>query len=204
AADCDSNTTCKCPIGLTQGQYCGGDIGCDSAQVYECSPNGNTCTYGNRTSCEQCGALQCPSPVVSASSSLTSPEPTFLINSSQIQNPPQPTSVNASSVSTQLAIVTNPSQIPSTDRPTSTNYETPTTTSQPSQEDPASPQKFLFIGIGSGIGGLMLVGSLIFAGIFFYKRNKSHPIPTPGNVNANGNRKKLNPIPTPGSMRDEL
>ncbi|RHZ50875.1 hypothetical protein Glove_490g53 [Diversispora epigaea] len=54
-------TTCKCPIGLPQGQYCGGSIGCERTFVYECNPEGGTCEYGYRKSCAECGALQCPS-----------------------------------------------------------------------------------------------------------------------------------------------
>ncbi|CAG8616082.1 6164_t:CDS:2, partial [Gigaspora rosea] len=153
AENCTYNTICKCPTGLTQGTYCGGDIGCDNTQVYECSPTGDTCQYGYNVNCDQCGALKCPKSVVSASSSPISLKPT----TSQIQNPPKPTS-------------------------------TP-------------PQKYLFIGIGSGIGGIILASSLIFFGIFFYKKNKLRPIPTPGNAD---HRKKMKPIPTPGSMRDEI
>ncbi|CAG8839798.1 40606_t:CDS:2, partial [Gigaspora margarita] len=79
---CDYNTTCKCPTGLTQGTYCGGDIGCNNTHAYECSPTGNTCDYDYRVSCDQCGALECPKSVVSASTSSISFKPT----TSQIQN----------------------------------------------------------------------------------------------------------------------
>ncbi|RIB14456.1 hypothetical protein C2G38_2040178 [Gigaspora rosea] len=194
AENCTYNTICKCPTGLTQGTYCGGDIGCDNTQVYECSPTGDTCQYGYNVNCDQCGALKCPKSVVSASSSPISLKPT----TSQIQNPPKPTSVKTGSTSPQPIIMTNFNHIPSTDRPTSTKYKTPTTTSS---EDQTPPQKYLFIGIGSGIGGIILASSLIFFGIFFYKKNKLRPIPTPGNAD---HRKKMKPIPTPGSMRDEI
>ncbi|RHZ50836.1 hypothetical protein Glove_490g49 [Diversispora epigaea] len=51
------STSCKCPKGLPQGQYCGGSIGCDRTKVYECNPRGGTCSYGYRKSCANCGRL---------------------------------------------------------------------------------------------------------------------------------------------------
>ncbi|CAJ0765874.1 16822_t:CDS:2, partial [Entrophospora sp. SA101] len=39
---------------LSQGQYCGGQIGCERTYVYECSPTGETCEYGYRISCACC------------------------------------------------------------------------------------------------------------------------------------------------------
>ncbi|CAG8785400.1 3151_t:CDS:2, partial [Dentiscutata erythropus] len=82
---CDYNTPCKCPTGwLAQGEYCGGQIGQGKLVNNEFKlylrPTGNTCDYGYQISCAQCGALQCTSPVVSASSS-------------QIEIPFQPTSM---------------------------------------------------------------------------------------------------------------
>ncbi|CAG8451119.1 26278_t:CDS:2, partial [Dentiscutata erythropus] len=56
--ECDYNTTCKCPK-LPQGQYCGGQIGCNPNNVYECNPSGGTCEYGYRISCACCGKLTC-------------------------------------------------------------------------------------------------------------------------------------------------
>ncbi|CAG8822235.1 13363_t:CDS:2, partial [Dentiscutata erythropus] len=66
AEGCDYNTTCKCPTGLAQDEYCGGQIGCNNTHIYECSPTGSTCDYGYQINCSMCGAKQCPNPVVSA------------------------------------------------------------------------------------------------------------------------------------------
>ncbi|GES92469.1 hypothetical protein GLOIN_2v1594777 [Rhizophagus clarus] len=58
---CNPNTPCTCPKGLAQGEYCGGQLpGCNRVgSVFECSPQGDTCEFGPRDSCAQCGKLQC-------------------------------------------------------------------------------------------------------------------------------------------------
>ncbi|CAG8528632.1 4322_t:CDS:2 [Diversispora eburnea] len=45
-------TTYQRPVGLPQGCVC--------TDVYECSPTGDTCSYGYRDSRAECGALKCP------------------------------------------------------------------------------------------------------------------------------------------------
>ncbi|CAG8663831.1 5883_t:CDS:1, partial [Scutellospora calospora] len=39
---------------------------CDPCHAYECNPSGETCEYGYRISCGQCGALHCFSDTTSA------------------------------------------------------------------------------------------------------------------------------------------
>ncbi|KAF0520232.1 hypothetical protein F8M41_016456 [Gigaspora margarita] len=63
------SSSCNCPLGLKQGQYCGAEIACVHDNVYECSPSGDTCEYCYRISCHDCGKLDC-------SISTTTPPPT--------------------------------------------------------------------------------------------------------------------------------
>ncbi|CAG8670377.1 10483_t:CDS:2, partial [Funneliformis mosseae] len=60
-------TSCRCPVGTKQGQYCGEqlpDPNCLAGYVYECNPSGAACVYGIRTTCVKCGCLQCPCPIL--------------------------------------------------------------------------------------------------------------------------------------------
>ncbi|KAF0492466.1 hypothetical protein F8M41_021718 [Gigaspora margarita] len=67
---CDYNTPCRCPK-LPQGQYCGGQIGCNPNNVYECNPFGGTCEYGYRVSCACCGKLTCQPTTVTVTKHVT-------------------------------------------------------------------------------------------------------------------------------------
>ncbi|CAG8448986.1 15029_t:CDS:2 [Cetraspora pellucida] len=60
SSDCSYNTSCVCPVGI-EGTLCGGQIGCNPNNIFECVSTGLTCEYGLRSSCMRCGALSCPS-----------------------------------------------------------------------------------------------------------------------------------------------
>ncbi|KAF8507388.1 hypothetical protein BU17DRAFT_57465 [Hysterangium stoloniferum] len=53
-------TSCSCQ-GVPNGLFCGdGQLNCIPGHVYQCGGNGqNSCDFGIRNSCEQCGQLQC-------------------------------------------------------------------------------------------------------------------------------------------------
>ncbi|CAG8804920.1 29036_t:CDS:2, partial [Racocetra persica] len=94
---CNYQTTCKCPASLSQGTYCGGDVGCDKTHVYECNPNGGECTtcdYCLRFSCAQCGKLSCPAP--------TQPKPS--IPPSPTKPPTKPPSTPPQSLPSSICI----------------------------------------------------------------------------------------------------
>ncbi|KAG6916322.1 hypothetical protein DXG01_007372 [Tephrocybe rancida] len=55
-------TPSKCVCNEIQGEFCGTSTinpDCVKGHVYECSPSGNTCDFGIRTSCQKCNKLVC-------------------------------------------------------------------------------------------------------------------------------------------------
>ncbi|KAF8963723.1 hypothetical protein BDZ97DRAFT_1818904 [Flammula alnicola] len=62
AAVCNPSPGCVC--NKVQGQFCGNQAinqACTNGHVFECNAQtGQTCDYGIRTSCVQCGKLSCP------------------------------------------------------------------------------------------------------------------------------------------------
>ncbi|CAG8758857.1 22554_t:CDS:2, partial [Gigaspora margarita] len=59
-SECNYKTTCKCPVKHPSGTFCGGEIGCNKNNAYECPiPGSTTCEYGSRDSCKLCEKLFC-------------------------------------------------------------------------------------------------------------------------------------------------
>ncbi|KAK7046233.1 hypothetical protein R3P38DRAFT_2507254, partial [Favolaschia claudopus] len=52
----------KCACNGISGTFCGDaalNPACTAGHVFQCNPNRNTCDFGVRKSCQQCGKLSC-------------------------------------------------------------------------------------------------------------------------------------------------
>ncbi|CAG8696565.1 23853_t:CDS:2, partial [Gigaspora rosea] len=101
------NTTCLCPKppnALPQGQYCGG---CDNTHIYECNPQGGICDYGLRSSCAQCGELDCTIPKTTATIATTKATTTIATTTTTATSANIKTSTNIANTATAKTTTTN-------------------------------------------------------------------------------------------------